>query len=441
MNRIKTDILYEIFCIALFVCMLPIKIFAYIAPITCLVWLIIRSGSGKSLVRLVFFFICYSIIILFYYCIYKLYDFQFLIPNSFVALITYSSIWFFLIVPPYRYFNPKHLNKYFNLISKVLVFESLVGLFQLIIVRNTDHIQGTIGLFSMFSGGPGFGNQIFSINVALMLIFLSSKVGKNKDLILPFLIGGFILLAAGVVHVFISLILSVLISFIYFFWDTIYKKLSQTLSIVIICSSLLFALNLFFPNIILTGFHYLDLYSASTSPKNQAVESVIYDLPKYFPFLHVTGLGPGQYCSLAGLISTGEYFSIDMPFLANEYTRSFELGFKDILVGYLTNPQGYGNSTMHRPYFSILSLYSELGMVVSAIFLFLLIYSLFKLKKRFNKQQKSNRYYNDIKPICISTGILFIFFISFFENYLESSQSVFPGLLLLNILYNRQEPK
>ena len=81
------------------------------------------------------------------------------------------------------------------------------------------------------------------------------------------------------------------------------------------------------------------------------------------------GLGPGQYTSRASLISSGRYFGefenpVKLPFLdASTASKAFNDYIFDIWEVYATNVEIYGNSTMSRPFFSILSLVIEFGLI------------------------------------------------------------------------------
>jgi len=330
----------------------------------------------------------------------------------------------------------------------ILLIETVVAIVQLalfIIINETsldestgDIIQGTINPFSFISDEVGFNNQVFTINYIFLLLYEIPYLLKTKRKYL-IVIGILVILLASVLHVVFSFALALLTSFLLI---GIIKFRKQLFRFFLACVFIIGMLFITQPkNFSLIGYYSNSIVSLE-SPKVIVIANTIAFLPEEYPDALLFGLGPGQYTSRASLISSGRYFGefenpVKLPFLdASTASKAFNDYIFDIWEVYATNVEIYGNSTMSRPFFSILSMVIEFGLIFSLVILILLFRYIGKIRKRYLvanlEEKKTLAYYHFANMV----SVLFIFYLAFFENYLESSASICSGLLLIKYFNN-----
>jgi hypothetical protein len=96
-------------------------------------------------------------------------------------------------------------------------------------------------------------------------------------------------------------------------------------------------------------------------------------------------------------------------------------------------------SSTYQPFFSWLSMYTEFGLIGLGTSLAFLAHILFRTKKhiRFPNQR--------LTALSIGAGSLFLFLLGLQENYWETPQAIFIGLLLMKVQYanlvNKPDPQ
>lgn len=440
----------EAFILTLIFTFSPVKTAGVIAPYFILLWFMIRSGSGITFKNTTLFITLYLILIAFYTFFLKtVYDRQFMILNAVISLVTYSSLIFYFVVP-----SPNirlNYDKYFNILTYVLVIEGVIGVIQYAFVKlfnfdmlAGDAVQGTIGL-TAFLGQAGFGNQMFCINLSFILIFyIPYYFYKNPTKLRLLLVPITALLLAAVIHVQISLFIAFFVSLLMISKLSIKNYVRFTLIGGIITLTFFMLLTVALPGITTTASIYLSKYEEGSSPKLESVETVFSEVAYRYPYMYIFGTGPGQYSSRAGLISSGYYFGNDR---VNALIRKTSFGnnflfnenFKDLWFSYSEKSDKYGNSTVHRPFFSILSFIVEFGLLATLVTAIVLINRLYKCKRVLTKLNgpaiNNSNDFDPRIPFAISwfLSVSFIICISSFENYLETSQAVFLGFLLMKL--------
>lgn len=326
------------------------------------------------------------------------------------------------------------------------MFQSVVGFVQLIVglsLRNTnldadtgDVIQGTINPFSfMNDAAMGFGNQMYVINLLMMITFIA-PTAFNKGNLLPILVGFLAVTFASVLHLTASWLLSLVAIFIFFNPNIFNKYLF--LIVLIVCFSGWIVYYSQPDNFSLIE-RYFTEYIAGESLKIVSTYQAVIQMPMEFPHAYFVGVGPGQFSSKAGLIGTGQYFGefyspTQIPFIPQKTSIPFQKYGYD-LWEYTNRPDlvKWINSTMNRTFYSLLSLYTELGVIIFTIILFQFLKLIIFFRQTFVDVNTSSA--NKLVAIGTATNSLFVFFICFFENYLESAQAIFVGLLLIKISY------
>jgi hypothetical protein len=371
--------------------------------------------------------------------------------------MTYGSIIFVLVYPKFISENDSpQTNKLQKFLYVVLLIETIFAIVQLTLFTllnaasldesTGDIIQGTINPLSFINENVGFNNQVFTINYLFLMIYEIPYLLKTKRKYL-IVIGILVVILASVLHVVFSFALALFTSFLFIGLIKFRKQLFRFFLAGAFVAGLIFVTQP--KNFSLISYYSNSLMSLE-SPKVLVIANSVSLLPQEYPDALLYGLGPGQYTSRASLISSGRYFGefdnpVRIPFLdASTASKAFNDYIFDIWEVYATNIEQYGNSTMSRPFFSILSLLIEFGLIIFVLMLILLFRYLSKIRKRYLQanlgENKTLAYYHFVNMV----SVLFIFYLAFFENYLESSASICSGLLLLkyfsNIKYETVKP-
>ena len=444
MNRLAAKHYYETFVIALIVTLLPSRALGYLVPAFCLIWYLIRSKSGNTLKRLVIITLVYTVIITFYVILNQITGTDFLTSNAAVSLLTYGSFIFILLIEGDFVRYEHSYEKYARILSYATLIQGLVGIFQFTIVALTgrfdiipgDAVQGTIGLLTFVGGEPGFGNQMLAINLVFFLVFLIPNVLVHRRGIGSFLIGLIALMLAGVLHIFISLVFSAIVTLFLYRRNLIFSNIGRLISAVVLAILLILPLGIIFPGVFTTANIFITLYSNQDSPKFEVVNRTVIDMPQEYPHVYLVGLGPGQYLSRAGLMSSGKYFDQYVPFFSNTISEPMKEYGYSIWNAYSSNTNRFGNSTMHRPFFSLLSIFAEFGLVfLIALFIYLIVL-VYKMRKAYLRYRSNQQYQSAYLSFGVGLSFVFLLSISFFDNYLETTQAIFPGLLLVKAFYS-----
>ncbi len=447
MQRTPDNVFYELFVIAILIAWSPVKPLAYVAAFLVLGWLLYRTNSGRILQRFLLVSSLFALVVVFYYMLHVFVGSTFLLPNAFVSLLMYSPFFFLLVAPAPLNVNQEYgYEKYARVLTVVAWIQGVMGSFQYVGARfgdisSGDAVQGTVSPLSFLASSAGFGNQIFAISIIFTLLFLLPYVFVHRKGRLAFAVALFSLMLALVVHAFIALLISVFVTVFLFREHLLFSQFKvfavATGSVV----ALVLILAVFMSTFVENSLMYLELYERGDDPRTEAVAIAQNELPAEYPMIYFTGLGPGQYSSRAGLISSGYYFSgFEGPQAGSFFLQSMSVPFREHVFpawqAYAINNDRYGNSTMSRPFFSALSVYTEFGLVFMLGLLALVGYCVYQLRKvyirAYREQQMLPRW------LAMATGIAIIFLatVSFFENYLETAQAIFPGLLLIRKFYS-----
>jgi hypothetical protein len=441
---------FELFLFSIIVLWLPIKLFAYIVPFLCITWFFIRANSGKSLLRFIFFTLMYVSIICFYVSFYSLMGKEFIVQNSIIFFLTYGSFFFFLFLPPNASVYKVSYLKYIRVIKGFIVIESLLGIFQVLAYvilsgdnfdsSTGDRAQGTLNPLSFLDPGANFNNQIYTTNLLLLLLFYTPYAIAQRKGIWICILASFAIILASVWHLFLVFLIAVVIITFYFNRSFVKFNFTRLLIILVTIFCVGFIANKAQPkNFVLISF-YLNKMTSDQSPKTVVTLNSFSKLPLEYPWVSVIGLGPGQYSSRAGLIGTGKYFGRfnnpnKVPFIHNSYSHAFQQYLYPQWEKVALNSKKYGNSTMSRPFYSILSVAIEFGYLIFAIITILVFGFIIKIKKLYLKSLSTTKRLKPFYALSCAIAVLFFFLISFFENYMELTQAIFPGLLILKFFY------
>lgn len=448
-DKIYKQAYYEVFIITIIITWLPFKSFAYLAPIIVGFWFLFRTRSGITFIKISTFVLLFIFIIFTHFLIYK----GFIIFNSFLFLITYSSFIFILFIPKQIQFTLQDYFRYAKIFKFVLFVQASLGILQLMMKvmlsgggidgSAGDVVQGTIKPLSFIGEDAGFGNQMFAINMVFLLLFLTPYTFIYRKAMFVYSLGVIALFLSSVVHVFIAIVLATGGIFLFFRRKVVPKLSMYHLVAIFILVTILLTQVITQPRNFASFGLYAKSFSKSQSPKVRATQDIFNKVSQEYSILYLIGLGPGQYSSKAGLIGSGHYFGNfyqpkKIPFFPREQSNPFRK-YVFALWEQSTHPS-YGSSTMNRPFYSLLSIFSEFGLIFFLLILFLVYRRVRILKKYFlyYKYFEKDKVLSLIKFVG-AIGILFLLGLAFFENYLETPQAIFVGILMLIFLNKVKE--
>lgn len=368
-------------------------------------------------------------------------EFSFL--NYFVFFVTFSSI-LILFYDFGAFLNPSLLRKLSKGILVIIFFEALYGiaqgLFSAITTRsldigNGDVVRGTIE--------PGFraaglgGNVMFAILISALLIFVLAASGLRFSLFRMIVYGTVLLswVIASVLHTILffgcAILLAVIVVKVPKHGRAIIRRLSKfrvyLLAILVLLAVLL---PIFLPNNLETVPRFLsftfDIQENAYSEKARSTFFALFRLPEEAPLQPLIGLGPGQYSSRASLIMSGQYLqgtSLPLPHYASALTEKY------ILALWNSVKQRPGMGSSYFPFYSWLSLYTEMG-IIGILAALLILVNLTLNIRRWNSVEFPGL------SIAMLTLLFYIAFLGIQDNYWEFTQAIFPAFLSLSIGYN-----
>lgn len=413
------------------ICWSPFNALAYLAPFLVAAILVFFGSYAQLLKRILVWILLWLGMVAFYGLVNS--EFQF--ENAFVAFVTWAGLIIILLIPVRGLENPILRQKLERFAWALLFFEASWGIAQGIYgyihtgsfdLANGDYVEGTI--HPPLAPELTYSNVMFAINIALLLLYLLPTVWRRKS-IKHSLIYGLGLLSfvmASVVHAILFFIVAGGISAM-LVWGR-RPRLSRVMGIAVILGAVGAMTWMLLPTNLGTARSFALQIVRGEVPKYGSVLTALYDMPRDYPYMLVVGLGPGQYTSRAGLISTGLYFGgLDNPkplsLLPNRLTEAQNKYLLPLWIWH--DSVSYLGSTQ-KPYFSWLAIYTEYGMLgclVILLIFFRLLRSAYVIPRDM-----------DIEKFVFITMLIFMFLLGFQENNWEVPQAWFSGLLFIKSL-------
>jgi hypothetical protein len=420
---------YQSFFIVLVANISPFRALAYIAPFAALVWYLIRARDRRALRNTYYVTVGFAVTI----ALWSWASSSFVVTNALVATVTYGWIVLVSSVPVLQLTEALLRDKIVTLMARVIAVEGIVGIAQAawgfaqtgtFDLANGDWVKGTMGI------GPGgifpgrdFANPIFAVFMALALLGLLPELGRRKHR-LAFVLGAVALLLAAVLHVTLltlgALLASTLINRP--------SRIARSAAVFVAAASIAM---LIMPTNVSSLTQYYPLLSGEHTPRTLMVRRAVVEMPRDYPLLPLVGLGPGQFTSRAGLVSTGLYLGgpLDgrsLPLVSTSITPPQRQHLMDLLLA-SADFESYGST--FKPYFSWLSVYTEFGLPALIAIFGWAGFMILKIRTRFG---------GSATGIAVGAAILLLLFLGVQENYWEVPQAVLTGALVAKVNYASQ---
>jgi hypothetical protein len=432
---------FACFVLSTVICFSPLKGLAYVTPYICLGLMLTLNSSFERMLSKIFVVLLLVLgSCVMYYTMYT----DFVLARFCLGLITFSAVIPLVFFEPRRLNNQELLNRMFAFAKLVLVIQATIGIVQAIYgatqtgsfdASNGDYVEGTIDL--PLESSRSFSNPIYAVNMVLLATtFFLSKANGSNSLTLFTLVSASVILAS-VVHLLLFLALALILAFAL-------KKLvgrhhpRPTINRKPIVTRVIFGLLVFGVLALLIGGNLSNIWQMMELQLNLALPKAIITadalslMPHERPMMLLFGLGPGQFCSRAGVIATGEYLRGFTAFKTND-PDMFLKYLRPLLDMVLMDERTAGGSSIW-PWYSWLTVYTELGVLAVLLILLALFCVVASATKRLSRPIPLSHY-----ALAVLVGTLVIAFLGIQENYWEIPQAILPGILLLQVVYGRMK--
>jgi len=428
------------YLIVLIGCFLPSKVVAYALPFALFGWLAVKAPTAIRWNRV----LAIGVAIVTLPVIYVLVDDEFLIANYLLAIVTYSSFLPIVAIDGRRLASATLVEDLAVPTGWMILVQGCVGLVQAVAGAieagsfgggNGDRVQGTIHL--SLQPESSFSNPMFAVNMVMMLLLcLAAPSLLDTRARRRLLVGVTALVLASVIHVLIFAALAVIFALVAIETTRAPGRAKSSYRNLVVGGLLAGALTYAalpgnVANVSGMTEAVID-FDALSVPRAIMLYRVATELPDEAPHQPWIGLGPGQFSSRASLIASGLYLGgandpQTLPFLTPQATRLAADYCLSLLVAYADQGEVIGST--HQPFFSALSVYTELG-AVGLVFVAWLLFRIVRATRRRAALDAAARY----RAVLLVAGVVFLALLGLQENYWEVPQAILIGLLVLRAI-------
>ena len=295
-----------------------------------------------------------------------------------------------------------------------ILLEGAVGAAQWVIAHNSDLVSGTFGLFDTFTKEGTISQVNFCFTLFCMTVYCAIWIHKRR-MKLGCGVALAVALVASAAHQ--ALFFMALMPALAVTGGRRFRRLAASIGVVVALAAGVFFLD---PEIIESIEGWADkVLLQPTSPKRLSVTGALELMQGKNLLL---GVGLGQFSSRAAILSSGSGTSVNLPKILVDTSTYYERFMK--LPDFLFQQSGE-HSAMAMPYFSILSVITEFGLVIAAMFLFKIVQTVIENIRLGAASPEAWR----VSCYC-NFFIGFLFLCSFIQNYLELTQAIMIPVLL-----------
>ena len=405
---------FGLFLVSLVLISIPIKNFAYVLPPVYVVLMLLGfdTASGARtllLAALATALSCISILVD------SLRGQETNLPGVFLGLLTLSPLFIMAAQRLPKPIDDDAFDRIRRLVAWYVIFQAIIGLFQLAVSGNPDAVTGTLGLLDFRAGGITIVQLYFGFLMLGMVLFLMLE--PSTWLVRIGVAAGLLVSAISQSGHQCAFFLASLVGFAVLQSRRVVTVVGAGAVATLLVTSVL----LFDPGTIdIAKSWYVRTVSNPDSPKRLALESArqILSDPKNL----LLGTGLGQFSSRAALITSGEFLRIELPGVVvaqSDYYQTLRPGLDEF------ETMGEG-SAISKPYFSMLTLPVELGVPVFLGIAFMCLATLGRcVRLMYSSKPRLAQ-----AGMLGATGLSMLFMCCCVENYLEFPQAVFVPYLL-----------
>jgi hypothetical protein len=295
-----------------------------------------------------------------------------------------------------------------------ILFEGAVGAAEWVIAHNADFVSGTFGLFDTVTKESTISQVNFCFTLFCMTVYCGLWIHKRR---MKFGCGVAVATALVAQTAHQTLFFMALMPALAVTGGKRFRRLGASIGVV---AAVVAGAFFFDPEFVehIEDWAYKVLLNP-TSPKRLSVTAAL-ELMRGKNLLF--GVGLGQFSSRAAIMSSGGGTTVNLPKILMDTSTYYERFMK---LPVFIFQQGGEGSAMAMPYFSILSVITEFGLVIAALFLFKIIQAVtenIRLGAASSEAWRLSCYCNFF--------IGFLLLCSFIQNYLELTQAIMIPVLL-----------
>jgi hypothetical protein len=295
-----------------------------------------------------------------------------------------------------------------------ILVEAALGAAQWVITRDGDFVSGTFGLFDTVTNELTISQVNFCFTLFCMSVYCAIWIHKRR-MKLGCGIALTAALAAEAAHQ--TLFFTALMPALAVTGGRRFRRLAASIGIVGAVMGGAFIID---PEIVghIDGWADKVLLNP-TSPKRLSVTGAVELMQGKNLLL---GVGLGQFSSRAAILTSGSGTSVNLSNSMLDASTYYERFMKLPAFNFQQNGEG---SALAMPYFSVLSVITEFGLVVAALFLLKIVQAVIeniRLGAASPEAWRVSCYCNFL--------IGFLFLCSFIQNYLELTQAIMIPILL-----------
>jgi len=295
-----------------------------------------------------------------------------------------------------------------------ILLEAAFGSAQWVITQNGDFVSGTFGLFDTVTNELTISQVNFCFTLFCMTVYCAIWIHKRRMKLGCGVALAAVLLASTAHQTlfFIALMPALAVT-----GGRRFRRLVVSIGIM----GALFVGTFFFdPGIVEHIDGWVDkVLLTPASPKRLSVTAALELMQGKNLLL---GVGLGQFSSRAAILSSGSGTSVNLPKMLVDTSTYYERFMKVPIFRFRQYGEG---SAMAMPYFSVLSVITEFGLVFAALLLFKIVQTVIENIRLGAASPAAWR----VSFYC-NFFIGFLFLCSFIQNYLELTQAIMIPVLL-----------
>jgi hypothetical protein len=295
-----------------------------------------------------------------------------------------------------------------------IVIQGVIGAAQWVIAHDPDLVNGTYGLFDIATSERTISQVNFCFTLFCMTVYCAMWIDKRRMKLAcgVALVTALVAETAHQTLFFVALMPALAVT-----GGKRFRRLA--VSIVVAVALVAGAISVD-PEIVEHINGWADkVLLMPTSPKRLSVTGAIELMQGKNLLL---GVGLGQFSSRAAIMSSGSGSSVNLPKILVDTSTYYEKFMKRPIFIYRQNGE---DSAMSMPYFSALSVITEFGLVISAMFLLKIVQAVIENIRLGAASQAAWR------ASCYCNFFIgFLFLCSFIQNYLELTQAIMIPILL-----------
>ena len=295
-----------------------------------------------------------------------------------------------------------------------ILIEAAIGAAQFVITQDGDFVSGTFGLFDSATNELTISQVNYCFTLFCMTVYCAIWIHKRR-----MKLGCGVALAAALVAeaAHQTLFFMALMPALAVTGGRRFRRLAVSIGIIGALSAGAFLTD---PQIVEHIHDWADkVVLKPTSPKRLSVTGALEMMQGKNLLL---GVGLGQFSSRAAILSSGSGASVKLPKILVGTSTYYE---RFMTLPVFLFQQNGEHSAMAMPYFSVLSVITEFGLVIAALFLFKIVQTVIeniRLGAASPEAWRVSRYCNFF--------IGFLFLCSFIQDYLELTQAIMIPVLL-----------